>query len=256
LLTEQRCTLQTDRLPAALAMCSELVVPEDRAAPDGRRLPLFVARIPALTAVPRPDPLVLIAGGPGQAAVDFYLQMRRAFEPARAQRDIVLLDQRGTGRSADGFRCQAAGTTALTTGAVEELDVMLEECLASIERDPRLFSTSPAVDDLEALREALGVEQWNLYGISYGTRVAQHYARMHPQRVRSMVLDGVVPADLALGPDSARDAQAALDAIFARCGSNPDCASRYGALGRMFDDLEIRLDAGPVSIDVADPASG
>ncbi|MBN1240054.1 MAG: alpha/beta fold hydrolase, partial [Gammaproteobacteria bacterium] len=168
----------------------------------------------------------------------------------------LLLDQRGTGRSAAGFRCELDQAATLTTGAVEALGEMLEECLATIRHDPRLFSTSPAVGDLDALRRALGAEEWNLYGISYGTRVAQHYARLHPERVRSMVLDGVVPAELALGPFIARDAQAALDAILARCETDPACSSRYAELGRKFEDLRLRLAAGPVSIDVANPATG
>src|SRR5690606_10197056 len=215
-----------------------------------------VARVPALAAVPKPDPLVLIAGGPGQSAVDLYLQMRRAFEPVRIERDIVLLDQRGTGRSADGFRCELTEGTAFDTTAVAELYYAIDGCLAELERDPRFFSTEPAVADLDALRDALGAEQWNLYGISYGTRVAQRYAARFPERVRAMILDGVVPVSMPLGPAIAADAQAALDGIFARCAGEPACAERYPDLPELFDGLRLRLAAGPVSIDVANPRTG
>src|SRR5690606_16731979 len=143
-LAETRCRLEAPRLPAVLAFCAELVVPEDRARPNGPQLTLFVARVPALAAVPKPDPLVLIAGGPGQSAVDLYLQMRRAFEPVRIERDIVLLDQRGTGRSADGYRCELTEGTAFDTTAVAELYYAIDGCLAELERDPRFFSTEPA----------------------------------------------------------------------------------------------------------------
>src|SRR5690606_12987119 len=119
-LAESRCRLEAPRLPAVLAFRGELVVPEDRSRSDGPRLTLFVARVPALTAVPKPDPLVLIAGGPGQSAVDLYLQMRRAFEPARLERDILLLDQRGTGRSAGGFTCDLTESAAFDASAIEE----------------------------------------------------------------------------------------------------------------------------------------
>src|SRR5690606_24600785 len=190
---ETRCRLDAPRLPAVLAFCAELVVPEDRWRPDGPQLELFVARVPALAAVPKPDPLVLIAGGPGQSAVDLYLQMRRAFEPVRIERDIVLLDQRGTGRSAEGFTCELTEAAAFDTSNVEELLDAIGACLAELDRDPRFFSTEPAVADLDALREALAVDSWNLYGISYGTRVAQRYAARFPERVRTMILDGVVP---------------------------------------------------------------
>ena len=255
-LTESRCRLHAPRLPAVLAMCSELTVPEDRSRPGSRPLPLFVARVPALTAAPRPDPLVLIAGGPGQSSVDLYLQMRRAFEPARRERDIVLLDQRGTGRSAEGYDCDLTESAAFDTNATEELRRAISDCLAELRRDPRLFTTSPAVADLDALREALGAEQWNLYGISYGTRVAQYYARRFPERVRAMVLDGVVPADLVLGPAIAADAQSALDGIFERCAATPACDARYPDIAAQFDGLRLRLASGPVSIDIADPTTG
>src|SRR5690606_41246159 len=89
-------------------------------------------------------------------------------------------------------------------------------CLDQLERDPRHFTTEHAIDDLEALRAAVGAEQWNLYGVSYGTRVAQRYAARYPTRVRTMVLDGVVPAALALGPAIAPDAQAAPAGPLAR----------------------------------------
>jgi pimeloyl-ACP methyl ester carboxylesterase len=254
--SETRCRLTAPRVPAVLAFCSELIVPEDRAAAEGSELSLFVARVPALTAAPRPDPLVLLAGGPGQSAVDLYLQMRRAFDPALRERDIVLLDQRGTGRSADGFDCKLAEPTSFDRSAREELQHAIAACLAELDRDPRFFSTEPAVEDLESLRAALGAERLNLYGISYGTRVAQRYAARYPQRVRTLVLDGVVPASLALGPAIAADAQAALDGLFRRCSGEPDCAARYPDLRERFQGLRLRLASGPVSIDVANPATG
>jgi len=253
---ETHCRLDAPRLPAVLAFCAELVVPEDRSRPDGPQLELFVARVPALAAVPKPDPLVLIAGGPGQSAVDLYLQMRRAFEPVRIERDVVLLDQRGTGRSADGFECHLTENAAFDTNEIDELRDAINRCLAELERDPHFFSTEPAVGDLDALREALGVEQWNLYGISYGTRVAQRYAARYPERVRAMILDGVVPVSLPLGPAIATDAQDALDGIFARCAAEPSCAGRYPELPALFDGLRLRLASGPVSIDVSNPTTG
>src|SRR5690606_18589881 len=146
-------------------------------------LTLFAARIPALTAAPQPDPLLLIAGGPGQSAVDLYLQMRRAFEPVRLERDIILLDQRGTGRSADGFTCDLTEAAAFETAAPAELEDAIDDCLAELTRDPRQCATESAVADLDDLRAALGVSRVNLYGISYGTRVAQRYAARYPSRV-------------------------------------------------------------------------
>jgi pimeloyl-ACP methyl ester carboxylesterase len=255
-LAEAPCRLTAEFLPAVLAKCSRLVVPEDRSRADGAKLPLFVARVPALTATPSPDPLVIIAGGPGQSAVDFYLGLRQAFEPIRRGRDIILLDQRGTGRSADGFRCAFPPDLDVDLAAPDRLADEVRKCLAEVERDPRMFSTSPAVADLDALRAALGVERWNLYGVSYGTRVAQHYARRYPARTRALILDGVVPAELVLGPAVAIDAEHALNAIFARCAAESECADRFPELGNRFQALRSRLAEHPVTLELADPLTG
>jgi pimeloyl-ACP methyl ester carboxylesterase len=255
-LEEAACRLVAESLPAVLAKCSRLVVPEDRRQKDGRTLPLFVARVPALTATPSPDPLVVIAGGPGQSAVDFYLEMRQAFEPIRRERDIILLDQRGTGRSSDGFHCDFPSDLDIDLAAPDRLSAAVKACLGELDRDPRMFSTSPAVADLDVLRAALGVERWNVYGVSYGTRVAQHYARRYPERTRAMILDGVVPAELVLGPDIALDAEHALNAIFARCAADAGCANRFPELGNRFAKLRERLANEPAKIDVPDPLTG
>src|SRR5690606_10410629 len=201
---------------------------------------------------------VLISGGPGQSAVDFYLQSRQAFEPVRRDRDIVLLDQRGTGRSADGFECSVPETLTAAVEIADEaaLGRYVEACLGELERNPRYFTTSVAVRDLDRLRDALGLEQWNLYGVSYGTRVAQHYLRRYPERTRAVILDGVVPAPVALGPEIARHAQAALDAIFARCAATADCVERFGDLPGRFRAVMASLEAEPASAAVLDPAEG
>ncbi|HEX5420165.1 MAG TPA: alpha/beta hydrolase, partial [Gammaproteobacteria bacterium] len=255
-LEESPCRIEAESLAAVLAECSRLAVPENPDQPAGRSLSLFVARIPALTATPSPDPLVLIAGGPGQSTIDYYLEVRQAFEPIRRERDIILLDQRGTGRSADGFHCDFPEDLDVETAAPQALKGAVKHCLEKLDLDPRFFTTSPAVGDLEALRAALGADRWDLYGVSYGTRVAQQYARRYPQRTRALILDGVVPAELVLGPAVALDAQHALYAIFARCAANTACGSRFPELGRHFEALLKRLEGKPVPLEIADPLTG
>ncbi len=249
--SEERCRLATDPLPAAYARCGTLTVPLDPAAPDGPTIEIFVARVAALSAEPRPDPLLLIQGGPGESTVDFYLQARGAFEQARRDRDIVLVDQRGTGRSAEGFACEAPDDLSLDTADSDILARVIDACIAELKHDPRFYTTSVAVRDLDAVRAALGIETWNVYGVSYGTRVAQQYLRQYPERVRSVVLDGVVPPPLALGPDVAREAQRALEQIFARCAADAACGSRFAALPQLFTEVLARLDAG--AADETDP---
>jgi pimeloyl-ACP methyl ester carboxylesterase len=241
-LGEGRCRLVAESLPAAYARCATLRVPLDPASPDGPTIELFVARLAALNAEPQPDPLVLIAGGPGQSTVDMYLQLRSAFEPTRRDRDVILVDQRGTGRSAHGFDCATPDDLALDTVAADELARLVDACAASLEHDPRFYTTSVAVADLERVRSLLGIERWNLYGVSYGSRVAQHYLRRYPARVRAVVLDGVVPPPLALGPDVAREAQRALEQIFARCAADAACGARFSGLPQTFAEVLARLE--------------
>jgi pimeloyl-ACP methyl ester carboxylesterase len=250
-LSQDRCRLALDPLPAAYARCGTLDVPLDPANPDGPTVGIFVARIGALSAEPRPDPLLLIAGGPGQSTVDMFLQERAAFGEARRERDLILVDQRGTGRSSTGFECNVRDDLSLDTAGIEELTRVVDACLAGLERDPRFYTTSVAVQDLERVREALGLAEWNVYGVSYGTRVAQHYLRRYPERVRSVILDGVVPPGLVLGPDVAREAQRALEQIFARCAGDVQCGARFANLPDTFAQLLARLDAAAT----ADPAA-
>lgn len=238
------------------AQCAALEVPLDPEVPEGGEFELFVARIPAQVANPQPDPLLLIAGGPGQSTVDFYMQMRGAFGPVRRDRDIILVDQRGTGRSAAGFQCELPDDIDFQIADEGDLDDLVADCLASLERDPRFFTTSVAVRDLDAVRRGLGVDRWNIYGASYGTRVAQHYLRRYPEHVRTVVLDGVVPPTLMLGPDIAINAQSALDRIFERCARDAGCATRFGDLASAFDGVMSRIQESPVSVEPRVLATG
>ena len=255
-LNESPCRLLQESLPAAFGQCATLEVPENYDEPDGQRLELFFARLPALTATPSPDPLLLINGGPGGSAVDLYLQIRGAFESINRKRDILLLDQRGTGRSLLGLDCELPEEFELVTATGEEIRETVDSCIAEFAHDPRHFTTSVAVADLETLRASLGIEQWNVYGVSYGTRVAQHYLRRHGERVRTMILDGIVPAELTLCPAIAADAQNALDAIFSRCKDNSGCDDRFPDLAEQFSELRQRFAGESIEVVINDPVTG
>ncbi len=249
------CRLSSRWLATVSAQCGTLAVPEDPNHPDGRQIELFVARIPALSGAPQPDPLLLISGGPGQAATDFYLALRGAFEPIRRDRAIILLDQRGTGRSAR-LSCPSADVQDLDTATLDELTALVTDCVTALDADPRYYTTSVAVGDLERLREALDLPEWNIYGISYGTRVAQHYLRRYPEHTRAVILDGVVPAELALGPAIAMNAQAALEEVFTRCAGQDLCARRFPALSEQLRTLSARLVDQPLEVAMPDPLTG
>lgn len=241
--------------PGIKARCGILLRPLNPDDDSSGTLDLHVAIVPALSLEPLPDPFVPIAGGPGQSTVEFYAAQAGAFERIRRKRDIVLLDQRGTGQSA-ALTCTTDDELVQGDYSREVTLAATQDCLDELEFDSRYFTTSVAVRDLEALRDALGYSQFNVYGVSYGSRVAQHFARRFPASTRTVILDGVVPPQLALGPDIAIEAQRALDAIFARCEENLACNDRYPSLRADFLDLHDRLTQDPVEVALNDPLTG
>jgi pimeloyl-ACP methyl ester carboxylesterase len=230
--------------------CVSITVPLDAAHPDRRRLALHVTVAPAFRPLARPDPLFLLAGGPGQAASDILPLLNTTFNKVRATRDIVLIDQRGTGRSGK-FACQEDSDDTLQDEA--QLRAALRDCLARLHQPLAFYNTANAAADIEAVRRALGYGPINLWGGSYGTRLAQTYARAYPASVRSLVLDGVASPEQIV-PAGGRDAQSALDALFKLCGADPTCVRAYPALPAEFAALMDRTGAaGGIKITLPDP---
>ena len=244
------------RITMTEAECGTLRVSENPADPQGRHIALHVARVPAISRRKEPDPLFVLAGGPGMAATAFYASAAPAFARIRRNRDIVLVDQRGTGGSSP-LTCDFDEDLLMrATGSA--LIAETRRCLTELAQhaDVAFYTTSLAVQDLDRVRAALGYEKVNLYGASYGTRVAQHYLRRFPQRVRSMILDGVVPPGLALGPALALDAEAALASILDRCKEEPACRERFGDPAATYRALRQSLQARPVTVSLPDPTTG
>lgn len=238
------------------ALCGTHEVYEDRVKQAGRKVPLRVVVIPALSPSPAPDPLVVLAGGPGQAASRVAAQVLPMLEPIHRRRDILLVDQRGTGDS----RPLACELVSKDAPLAEQMDITFREerlrkCLQGYDADVRLYTTPLAMDDLDEVREALGYPQLNLYGVSYGTRAALVYMRQHPQRVRTTILDGVAPLSLVLGLYIPRDTQRALDLVFSHCEQDASCARTYPRLRERFTELLARLEQ-PLQVQVADPLTG
>ncbi len=237
--------------------CGTLTVPEDYSKPEGRKIELFVARVPAISLNKAPDPLFLIAGGPGTSAVDLYTSSAPPFDRVRRDRDIVLVDQRGTGKS---HRLDCKNEDLNDFDRFNEVEVGPEnvKCRDALSKDSdlRQYTTSIAVKDLDAVRVALGYQRINLYGGSYGTRVAQHYARRYPQATRTLILDGVINPEIVLGPAIAVDAERALDRILARCKASAPCAKAFGDPAADYHALRARLTQQPVKVMVSDAATG
>jgi pimeloyl-ACP methyl ester carboxylesterase len=237
----------------AQALCGALPVREDRSGTGGRTVELRVAVVPAVAAGRDAVPLFLLAGGPGEAATQFFAWLPSVFKEVHARRDIVLVDQRGTGDSNRLTLPEMPDPTGLSTRAVDaRLSRWSRDALGSIDADPRFYTTAAAADDLDDVREALGYHQVDLYGTSYGGTVAQYYLRQHEGRVRAVVLDGSSPVDVPVLELLGHSSQAALDLLFRRCADDAACHRAFPHLAAEWQSLLARL-ATPLTI--TDPAS-
>ena len=237
-------------------LCGTLSVPEDRSDPEGRQVGLRVAVVPALAAVPRPDPLFAIAGGPGDASTQFFAWLPGHYADLHATRDIVLVDQRGTGASNALTLPPPPDTSALSRSEADtRLAEWMSASLAGLDADPRFYTTSVAADDLDDVRAALGYDVIDLYGTSYGGTVAQYYLRQHPDRVRVAVLDGSTPVDVPVLELMAANSQHALDLLLERCAEDAACHAAFPGLAREWSTLVAQLVTGLIT-DVIDPQTG
>lgn len=243
-------------LSSIAARCGKFEVPENPDAPDGRRIELAIAVVPAIATRARPDPLFLLAGGPGQGAIEAFVPVLDAFAGIHRERDLIMVDQRGTGGS-NRLDCDMPDDAVESDDiAPAELKRLAKECLAKLPGRPEFYTTSIAVRDLDAVRAALGYQRINLFGASYGTRVAQHYARRYPERTRTITIDSIVPPTRTLGPLIAIEAQEALDRVFRRCEIDPQCNERFPRLAGQFARVDERLRRGPVAVSLPDPVTG
>ena len=236
----------------AAAECGKVEVYEDRAAGEGRTIDLNVVVLPAVKSSAKPDPLFFLAGGPGVGATELAKVIRPVFRRLNRERDIVLVDQRGTG-SSNPLDCNLDDFDFEDRFELEPDLEQLQACADSLEANLTLYLTSIAMDDLDEVRDALGYETINLYGGSYGTRAALEYMRRHGERVRSTVLDGVAPADPFFFLHTGRDTQRALDLMFEDCRSDSNCSKTFPRLESKFYELLGRLEEHPEEVSLADP---
>lgn len=250
----KRCDLIAPSMPEPVsAQCAVLSVPQDPAAQQGKQIDIHVARIRAQKKNGHRVPWVLIAGGPGQSASESFPPVLAAFEKLRIDRDIYLIDQRGTGKS-NPLHCETPENAASTDEA--DMAVAARRCLDQFDVDPKFFTTTNALNDFEAVRIALGAEAFHVLGVSYGTRVAQQFARRFPNSVRSLVLDGVVPNALMLPSEFGANLDDAIDAMIARCSADSECAARYGDLHETLDKLIADYTNVPRDVEVVHPLTG
>jgi len=238
-------------------LCGQVQRALDPARPDGVKIDVHYVVVPALARRKLPDPIFLLAGGPGQSATALAASVLPLFARLNNRRDIVFVDQRGTGRSAP-LVCNDPQQQRLADQADPERQLaLLRECRVQLQKLPygdlRFFTTPIAMQDLDAVRRALGAERINLVGGSYGTRAGLDYLRQFPQAVRRMVLDGVAPPDMVLPASFSTDGQAAFEAMLGGCERDAACARAYPGLRAEWSAWFQHL---PQSVSVRHPLTG
>ena len=232
--------------------CLTLEVPRDYANPAKGKLKLHVAVASAFRENARPDPLFVLAGGPGQSGSGLAALLENGFHRVRATRDIVLIDQRGTGKSGK-LSCPDLEKSEIADPDLAEQEVA--RCLRSLKVNFAEYSTEAAARDIEQVRLALQREQINIWGGSYGTRLGQAYARLFPSRLRSMILDGVVAPEQNVALFSG-DAGRAMGILRQQCEQDAKCRATFPQFGAQLDTLVARAARGNEMIPFAHPVTG
>ena len=238
-------------------LCGSVQRALDPSLPSGTRIDVHYVVVPAMARRKRPDPVFLLAGGPGQSAINVAPSTLPLFARLNNRRDIVFVDQRGTGRSAsldcDEPRHRPLAEQGDATRQAGELHACRDRLKALPHGDLRMYTTTLAMQDLDAVRAQLEVERINLVGVSYGTRAALEYLRQFPQAVRRVVLDGVAPPDMVLQASFSTDNQSALETMFEACERDAACAKAHPALRSSWATL---LKGLPKPVTLAHPLTG
>lgn len=242
-------------IAAAPAECGTYTVWENRAARKGRTIDLNIVLLRAAGPSRRSDPLVYLAGGPGQAATSLARSL--AGSSRRRERDILLVDQRGTGRS-NGLFCGPEPTAPASEFMASFDPARARKCARELSSraDLRHYLTSYAMNDLDELRAALGYETLNLHGDSYGTRAALVYLRQHGQHVRSVTLQGAMAMSNPMPAGLARAAEDALEGVIGDCYRDSACANAFPELRKDYERAVSAIAASGREYSVRDPRSG
>jgi pimeloyl-ACP methyl ester carboxylesterase len=252
---EYGLALETCRRPGfeGTALCGTLSVAEDPDEPFGRAVPLNIVVLPAVDGSHRPDAVLYLVGGPGLGATESVATFGQELSELRKTRDIVLIDQRGTGASSP-LHCSLSSEEmlgAILAGRYEPSAI--ERCLENLDADPVFYTSAEIIQDFDAVRSTLGYEQFNLVGVSYGSRLALGYLRRFPTRVRTVALRGVSsPAGNLLSVIGAASDQT-MARLFDRCSADPECSAEFPGLEPTFRRVLSRLEEEPLNLQVEPP---
>lgn len=242
--------------------CGYLTVPENRDDPKSRTIRILVARVKAASNAPKPDPIVFLAGGPGGAGT---LNATGAVAAGmNADRDVIFVNQRGTLHSdphlscpeMDDFSTHAVQLVLQAPATADQDAAAVAAChkrLSATGVNFAAYSTRENAADIADLREKLGIDEWNVYGVSYGTDLAQQLLRDHPKGIRSLVLDSVVPPHLNLIDNWWQAPASGVASIFQACGDQPACAAAYPDLPTVFLDTVNKLSQRPLNVTTSTP---
>ncbi|GGY87206.1 alpha/beta hydrolase [Cellvibrio zantedeschiae] len=247
---------QTGKAPVEQnAQCGHFDVKENPQNPNSATIPLNILLLPAVNPVPEKDPLFIIAGGPGQSAVVVAESIHSIFNDVRKNRDIVFVDQRGTGKS-NPLDCEFETEKSQQLPESEQQAFArqaLAQCIDKVKDHAAYYTTNYAVADLDAVRAALGYEKINLWGGSYGSRVVLEYIRRFPAHTRASVLDGVAPVAIALPWSMEADGLASLEGLNQQCAQVPACVTSYGDIVKKAQAVSNKLVKEPKSITIPHP---
>jgi pimeloyl-ACP methyl ester carboxylesterase len=231
--------------------CLQLAVPLDWSAPKAIKISIFVAVIPALSQSSSSDPVFLLPGGPGQSGDSLIDMVPTAFRILNQSRDLVLIYPRGTHRSTL-LACAPSKAIALSEAQVL---AQVSACAKAQKIDPRFFTSQEIAQDMEAVRKALGYTRINIWGGSFGTRLAQHYALLYPATTRGLILDGATPITQSILLSSPASMERALDSISLACSKDASCAQQRPRLKTDIAALVARLTVKPQKITLTDPTT-
>ena len=251
-LTLENCHLGEIR---SQVKCGKLEVPENYQQPDGNTMAVNFAVLPAIDDSEYKAPLMFLAGGPGQAAVELATGLNHVFREVRKTRDIILVDQRGTGESSP-LSCDFEAVDNVYSSLPDALNPQeVKDCVAQFKGDVTQYNSENAIRDFDAIRAALGHEKLNIYGGSYGTRAGLVFMRMFPESLESVVLDSVGPIEVPIGMFGQSGARS-FNLLLENCKNNESCNTAFPNLAAEFQAVKARLAKEVASIDILHPRLG